>query len=87
MYVVELGSIWIWKYIEMFFDNWFLKNLNCLKKHNLSQLKHGTMGNILDFFIIKVDVYWIMCIFYINILFYFIEHHILQEVVVWELVI
>jgi len=45
------------------------------------------MGNILDLFIINVDVYWIICIFYINILFYFIEHHILQEVIMWELVI
>ncbi len=25
MYDVELGSIWIWKYIESYLDNWFEK--------------------------------------------------------------
>jgi hypothetical protein len=29
MYDVEPGFIWIWKYIEIFFDNWFEKHLNC----------------------------------------------------------
>jgi hypothetical protein len=28
MYDVELGSIWIWKYIKSCFDNWFEKHLN-----------------------------------------------------------
>jgi hypothetical protein len=29
MYDVELGFIWIWKYIKSCFDNWFEKHLNC----------------------------------------------------------
>jgi hypothetical protein len=32
MYDVELGFIWIWKYIENNLDNWFEKHLSCLKK-------------------------------------------------------
>jgi hypothetical protein len=32
MYDVELGFIWIWKYIESYIDNWFEKHLNCFKK-------------------------------------------------------
>ncbi len=32
MYNVELGSIWIWKYIECYLDNWFEKHFKCLKK-------------------------------------------------------
>jgi hypothetical protein len=44
MYDVELAFIWIWKYIKNCFDNRFEKHLSCLKKHTLSQLKHGIMG-------------------------------------------
>jgi hypothetical protein len=44
MYAVALGSIWIWKYIKICFDNWFEKLLSCFQKHNLSQLKHEIMG-------------------------------------------
>jgi len=44
MYDVELVSIWIWKYIKSYFDNWFEKLLSCFRKHNLSQLKRGIMG-------------------------------------------
>jgi hypothetical protein len=29
MYDVELGSIYVWKYAESFFDNWFEKHLSC----------------------------------------------------------
>jgi hypothetical protein len=28
MYDVELGFIWIWKYIECCFDDWFEKHLS-----------------------------------------------------------
>jgi hypothetical protein len=44
MYDVELGFIWIWKYIESCFDTWYEKYLSSAKKHNLSQLKHRIMG-------------------------------------------
>jgi hypothetical protein len=44
MYDVELGSIWIWKYIKSCFDNWFEKHLSSFLKHNFSKLKHGIMG-------------------------------------------
>jgi len=44
MYVIELNCIWIWKYIENYFHNWFENYLNCFWKNNLSQLKHGIMG-------------------------------------------
>jgi hypothetical protein len=43
MYVVELGSISIWKYTKSCFDNLFEKCLTCFKKHNLSQQKYGIM--------------------------------------------
>jgi hypothetical protein len=28
IYDVELNSIWIWKYIESYLDNWFEKHLS-----------------------------------------------------------
>jgi hypothetical protein len=31
MYDAELSFIWIWRYIESYFDNWFEKHLCCLK--------------------------------------------------------
>ncbi len=70
MYDVELNSIKIWKHIESWIDNWYEKHLSFFLKHNISQLKHG-----------------IMCVFlYLYyVLFYLIEHHVLQKVVVWEL--
>jgi hypothetical protein len=44
MYDVEIGSIWIWKYIKSYLDNWFEKHLRCFLKNNLSQLKHEILG-------------------------------------------
>jgi hypothetical protein len=43
MYNVELGSIWIWKYIKSC-DNLCEICLTYFKKHNLSQQQHGIMG-------------------------------------------
>jgi hypothetical protein len=57
IYNVELGYIWIWEYIKNCANNWFEKYLNSFLKYNHSQLKHGINGNILDFFIINVNVY------------------------------
>jgi len=43
MYDVELGFIWLGKYIENCFDNWFEKHISYFLKHNLLQLKHGIL--------------------------------------------
>ncbi len=73
MYEVELGFILISKYIKSCFNTPFEKHLSFFFKHNLSQLKTWNYGNILDLFIININVYLIMYILlYINIMFYFI---------------
>jgi hypothetical protein len=60
MYNVELDCIWIWKLMEIYFK----KKLNCFKKHNLSQQKHGIILEHFGF-IGNVNAYSNLCMFFI----------------------
>jgi hypothetical protein len=67
MYDVELGSIWIWKYVKNYFNNLFEKKLKYLKRLPFT-IKTWNYANM-DLFIINVNVffsfYFILTLYYI----------------------
>jgi hypothetical protein len=88
MYDVELGSIWIWKYIKSCLDNWFEKHLSYFLKHNLSQLKHGIMGRSC-ICLLQMSMYIELCVFSFILTLYSIlfDWTSCFTKIVWELVL
>jgi len=59
MYNVELDCIWIWKLIETYLE----KKLKFLKKHNLSQQKHGIILEHFGFMEMLLHIEFCVCSF------------------------